>query len=448
MSVRIAIAVLVIAMTVPAQDLRNLGMGRLSALLESDIHRIALYDFGENPAGLLSAAPPTRGAGPEQNDGSPVSSPWGSEENAAGYTVSEAFLSGWGIHPRGDSHPFPIWSVGQPLPADFQDIVPLGALGIAGRQIFPSRPAGGYLRQSDGSFALAARGCWSHFEGNGQATVNVPELGFEAANRLTGLDVGYRAVAFYGMGNQYGGSAQYLGVEGGAGVAVPGEILSGGACVDYYHPMYHVKYGSFFDTTYHSNAARGRGALVLQPIDTLKLGLKAGYTWADIMQTRTLTPAAGMRALYEPAGVPLAAGLEAAWMKATPYHHGETGSSYDSLYLGGGLGLRLPVLFLGAEVQRTAWGSNNTDARAEHSRLSLNFGAEVNFGVAHVRAGFLQATGKGSEGYADTLRCYTGGLGFDLEGLWVDVAYNLEVPGRSAYEHMLQLSVKFTGAGD
>jgi hypothetical protein len=334
------------------------------------------------------------------------------------------------------------------VPADFQDIIPPGGLGFSSSQFFPSRPAGGYLRQSDGSFAMAARGCWSHFEGDGQPTVNVPELGFEAANRLTGMDVGYRAVAFYAMGNEYGGSVQYLGVEGGGGVAVPGEVLSGGACVDYYHPLYHVKFSSYTDTVIHSNAARGRGVLVLQPIDTLKLGLKAAYTWADVIQTKTLTPAAGMRALYEPAGVPLAAGLEGAWMKASPSSHGETGPSYDSLYLGGGLGLRLPVLFVGAEVQRTAWGSNYGASRSELTRLSLNAGAEVNVGVAHIRAGFLRAVDKGMEGSADTVQCYTGGLGLDLEGFWVDVAYNLEMPGRSAYEHMLQVSVKFEGAGD
>ncbi len=371
-----------------------------------------------------------------------------SGENATGYTVSEAFLSGWGYHPRGDSPPFPLWAVGQPLPVDFQDIVPIGALGYPGSQIFPSRPAGGYIRQNDGSFALAARGCWSHYEADGGPTVNVPELGFEGANRLSGVDVGYRAVAFYGMGNQYGGSAQYFGDEAGAGFAVPGPFLSGGACVDYYHPMYHVKAGSFYDTTIHSNAARGRGALVLQPIDTLKLGLKAAYSWSDVMQTKTLTPAAGMRALYEPAGVPLAAGLEAAWMKATPYEDNVAGSTYDSLYLGGGLGLRLPVLFIGAEVQRTTWGMNYTDTREQYTRLSLNAGAEVNIGAAHIRAGYLQAVDKGSEGYADTLRCVTAGLGLDLDGFWVDAAYNFEVPDRNVYEHMLQVSVKFSGAGD
>jgi hypothetical protein len=429
----------------PAQDIRNYGMGRMSILLESDINRIDLYDFGENPAGLLLARAPVRNTSGDA--GYIPMSLWG-EDAAGDYAITEVLASGYGRTPAGESS-FTIWGIGQPLPNELLEFLPVRAIGYVGDEhIYPSRPSGAVLRTRSRGTASAFQGTWSHLEERRRydsATVNTPQLYLAHAGEAGPIDWGADLLAFYAMASERRSSAQFLGAGVGGGIAVPGDMLSFGANANYYHPWYRTASGEYSES-YDGHAARANAAAVLTALDTLRLGARAGYKWADVEELDFYSPWAGIRAVYEPTGVPLVAGAGATWAVWHPTYRYYYDTKEDSLTLAAGAAFRIPVWLLGIEVHRTALGATRESGnRRENERLTFNLGSELNVGPAHVRAGAaLCLTGTETR---DTTMCYTGGLGLDLDGIWLDLAYNyIRSPARYT-EHLVYLAAKFGDSG-
>ncbi|UCG42599.1 MAG: hypothetical protein JSU73_12170 [candidate division WOR-3 bacterium] len=427
-----------------ALDIRNYGMGRMSILLESDINRIDLYDFGENPAGLLQARAPFRKTSEPEYIPIPM---WG-EDELGDYSVTELLASGYGHTPARESS-FTVWGIGQPLPNELLEFLPVRAVGyVEDRHIYPSRPSGGLLRTRSGGTANVFQGSWSHLEEKRRydsVTVNTPQLYFARAGEAGAIDWGADLLAFYAMASQRRNSAQFLGAGVGGGIAVPGDMLSFGANANYYHPWYRTASGQY-SQTYDGHAARANAAAVITALDTLRLGARAGYKWADVEKLDFYSPWAGLRALYAPTGVPLVAGAGVTWAVSHPTYPGYYDTKHDSLTLAAGAAFRIPVWLLGIEVHRTALGSTHgTGDRRENERLTFNLGSELSAGPAHVRAGAaFSLTGTETR---DTTMCYTGGLGLDLDRIWLDLAYNhIRKPGRYT-EHLVYLAAKVGDTG-
>jgi hypothetical protein len=428
-----------------APDIRNFGMGRMSILLESDINRIDLYDFGENPAGMLQARAPVRNTS-EEIEYMP-SSLWG--DGAVGdYSITEVLATGYGHTPAGESS-FTVWGIGQPLPTELLEFLPVRAVGyVEDAHIYPSRPSGVLLRTRSGGTANAFQGSWSHLEQHHRydsITVNTPQLYFAHAGEAGPIDWGADLLAFYGMASERRSNAQFLGAGVGGGIAVPGDMLSFGANANYYHPWYRTAYREYSES-YDGHAARANAAAVLTALDTLRLGARAGYKWADVEELDFYSPWAGLRALYEPTGVPLVAGAGATWAISHPTYPDHYDTKDDSLTLAAGAAFRIPVWLAGIEVHHTTLGWTYGDGdRRENERLTFNLGSELSVGQAHVRAGAaLCLTGTETR---DTTICYTGGLGLDLDGLWLDLAYNYIRRPERYTDHLVYLAAKFGDAG-
>ena len=307
---RFAIGVMLVLVALGgAQDIRNLAMGRLALLAESNVNRLDLYDYGLNPAGLWRAAPP---GVPSEGEEAPVfNSLFGGEEDVLPeYSSTQVFAPFYGHTALGDS--FDQWAVGQPFPSELTDFmpVPYSEFGY-GYEPYPGQPSGAFVRSRTSDGASAIQGAFSHGERQ-SLKINTPQAGYVGAGSAGAIDYGYDANLFCILASEPHTSVQLLGPGLGGGIVMPSQAFSWGVNADYYHPFVREAFNGH-GTTKHGSGIKGGAAMLFQPMDSLKLALRGGYKWTSAAGLKFTSPWAGLRAGYSTPDVPVVAGLEAAW---------------------------------------------------------------------------------------------------------------------------------------
>jgi hypothetical protein len=438
---RFAIGVMLVLVALGgAQDIRNLAMGRLTLLAESDVNRLDLYDYGLNPAGLWRAVPP-RSSG-EGEEAPPFSNFLGGDgEVLPEYSSTQVFAPFYGHSVPGDS--FDQWAIGQPFPNELTDFMPVpwGELGYSFYP-YPSRPSGGYLRSRNSDGATAVQGSWSHGEhnfGNELLAVNTPQASYVQAGSAGAVDYGFDANAFCILVAEGRSSAQVLGPGLGGGLVVPSEAFSWGVNADYYHPFFREASGSW-DTIMNGNGFKAGAAMLFEPMDTLKVALRGGFKWTKVAGLTFASSWAGARAGFSPPDVPVVAGLEAAWAGTHTMYSGYN-DMLDSLSLAGGVGYRVPVWFIGVEARHTTAGEKLDSLPTK--TLALTAGTEVNVGISHIRGGYGRSAQDTLVFKGSATQWVSAGFGLDLSGLQLDLAYNHVVRSDTDKDDIIYLSVRF-----
>jgi len=447
---RLMVVALTVVATALAQDVRNMAMGQLSLLLESDINRLDMYDFGRNPAGLYRAAP-VRFAGSEEDEGIYQGFDFLDEgATLPEYSYTEVSLTGYTLKAEGIDL-FDVYSIGQPIPSEMYDFM-VPNYYTTGLEIFPyrARPAGGYMRSRGSGGATMFEGGWSNaglkYSEDSRQTMNTPQLAFGRAGSAGPVDYGFSAFGCYIMESEPGISGQLLGPGVGAGLVMPASAFSWGADVVYYHPVLHESWAGG-DTTLQGNVLGPGVSFLAQPVDSLRFGLRGEYRYTRLAEATYESPWASLRGLFSRADIPVVAGVEATWTKTTLVS-GDTAST--GTFIGGaGLGLRIPVLFVGAEARYTMFGESAFDSVGLRT-LALQAGAEVSFGVSHLRLGYGRSSMTYTGDTSKVNRAFiTGGFGIDLATGRMDLAYNYlphdpaQSYARKYTEHVLYLSFKF-----
>jgi hypothetical protein len=423
-----------------AQDIRNLAMGRLTLLTESDVNRLDLYDYGLNPAGLWRAEPPRLPQAGEE--GSTFNDLYSEGEQALPeYSSTDIFAPFYRHSVSGNS--LDKWAIGQPFPNELTDFMPVpwGSLGYS-FEPYPSRPSGAYLRSRTSDLAIAAQGSWSHGEHKflyDSVTVNTPQASFTQAGSAGAIDYGFDVGAFYLMASERRTSAQVFAPGVGAGIVMPLEGFSWGVDADYYHPFFSEASGTW-DTTMNGNGVKAGAAILFKPLDSLKVALRGGYKWTNVAGLKFTSPWAGARAGFSTPDVPVVAGLEAAWA-GTHTIYSDYDDRLDSLSLAGGVGFRVPAWFIGLEVRHTTAGEK-FDSLATKT-LAITAGTEVNVGMSRIRGGYGRSARDTLVFKGSATQWVTAGFGLDLSGLQLDLAYNHVVhPGKDK-DDIVYASVRF-----
>jgi len=431
---RCTVAALVAASIVSAQDVRNIGMGCLSFLAESDANRLDMYDFGRNPAGLYRAAPVSFTTESDEYGESPSYLP---EEGGALPDYSNSGGQFALYAPTGGGLKlFDVFSLGQPIPSEFYEYFSPGFYWLS--PLYPAQPVGGGLRsrQSDAATDISGGWSWLHAKGDMGLDINTPQVKFVRAGAAGSIDYGFDVSAFYMMMS----GAQLFGPGAGAGVVLPIAPASLGADLRYYHPIMH----SSGVPSEHGNAFRPGLSVVLEPVPDLKLGVRGQYTMTKFLDQEYAAPSAGLRAGFSRKDVPIVAGLQANWSSVRVKGTWSDERS-GTLQTGAGLGLSIPEFFLGVEVSYAMVGET-TSAGPGTRELALRGGAEYKLGTTRLRLGYVHSsTDDELSGGTLNQSQYTFGVGFDLSGGKADVAYVL-VPhsDQSGYtDHVLYFAIKF-----
>jgi hypothetical protein len=404
------------------QDVRGLGMGRLTLVLESEVKPFDMHGFGENPAGLYRSKLPCTASG--------------DSTTAARTSVLELYAPGcvW----RYAGEPPYEWAIGNPLPSQFQECFPQYMTGIVdmsgwyhltGDWIpyvpFASRPSGALWRYRS-TFAFAVKGAWSYATFNGSPfRINTQELDVAAAVPLGRLDIGLELPASL-VNDTFYVREQFAFVGYRLGVVVPLRMMELGAVVSADWPH------AFADippivSGWISTGRREDYSLqaMLRPVDWLKLGAAGGHRKASTGAVFT-SPWAGLRAECRPKNLPFLSGFEAEWARLRTHQPTHEIDQMDSVGVGAGLGVRLAPLLAGAELHFAQRTHPEDTGAVLKPNLITNYGAELNLGKAQVRLGFLHSVRPVRIAPGTGFNTYTGtaGFGFDFASLRADVAWN------------------------
>lgn len=433
-------AALALVAALEAGDVRNLGMGRLSLLAESELNRLDLFDFGHNPAGLLRSAPVSFSTGEDEHTGYT-----GSEEGMLDdYSYVEFFATGFGTTGQGKA--FRQWAFGQPVPNELTEYMPVPLSAFGARFVpYPSRPLGGYWRSRASNVATAFSGAWSHGEEQGYLWLNTPRADFTRSGSFGELDYGIEASAFYMSAGSHYGDAQFLGPGVGVGIAGPSETFTWGLDARYYHPFFNMTSPT---VKINGNSLAGGGELLMRPAEPIKVGARAGVKWTVVDELQFMSPYAALRMSYVQPEGPFVAGAEAEWSDVkTSYPAFWYYEHSDSLGLAGGIGLNNPDWFAGLEAHYSRLGLNPLDSTAGNS-LALQAGVEINLGSTLVRAGYGRSA-PGNDYFSKHMHTtwITAGVGLNFSGMTIDIAYNLVNRATPVGEHLLYLVVRSDRSG-
>ena len=439
----LAIGILLLCVPLSANDVRNLAMGRLTLLAESELNRLDMYCFGQNPAGLLRSAPVSFSDNEfefEQSSEGDVLSD---------YTYLETYATGYGH--VGASKSFDQWAAGQPIPNELLEFMPIpwSGLGYSFRP-YPSRPLGVCWRSRSADAATAISGSWSHGEDGApvrRLTVNTPQIDVVRSGTFGSIDYGIEAAAFDLMAAGPHTRANFIGPGVRAGISAPTEAFTWGLSARYYHPFFDAEI-PFWSDKLNGNAAEGNGALLLLPAEALKLALRGGYKWVKVENLSFISPWGGIRTAYDPPEGPVVAGVEATWGDVhTSYSDFGYDEKQDSLGLGGGIGVRAEGYFGGVEAHYSTIGSRPFDAQSAGT-LVLQAGGEAVVGTAVVRAGYARSSTRWASGSSSPpTHWFTGGFTMNLEAMKLDVAYNLTRRSATDWEHLLCFALRSNLSG-
>jgi hypothetical protein len=416
-------------------DVPILGMGGMSLVWESDMNRLDMYDFGQNPAGLLRAMPARFAGGEQMAQGA-----GGGEDALSDYSYVDGYATVFGT--SGVDSLFHRWAVGQPLPNELQNFLPIPMGEFVNFETYPSEPLGAIYRSRNLGVASSYGLSWSHAAQGRSLTVNTPTLNYQRSGTLGSLDYGAEASAFYFMGSAGGATLNFLGPGVGLGIASPGESFGWGVDAHYFHPWFDMSSPS---VKINGSAVVGGGTMLFHPSDPLKVGVRAGYKWTKVDVLKFMSPWLDARAIYQSAESPMVYGGDLSWGDVnTSYPTFHYASKLDTLGLGFGVGARTTDWFAGCEAHFSSAGARLLDSLATNT-LVLQAGSEVTLGATQLRLGFgrTMTIVPHNPGYYGTPGSYvlTAGAGMELNGLHLDIAYNLISGLSDANEHLLYVRV-------
>jgi len=424
----VACALVVLLALAAGQDIRGLGMGRLTLVLESETEPLDMYGFGKNPAGLHRSELPR--------------TPFDDSAAKPHSSVLELYAPGY-FYRKGNEQ-LHEWAIGEPLPSQLQACFPnyMDAWSYGGSWYhftgdwipyvpFPSSPSGLSWRYR-GKFALAAYGTWSYAAVVGDSPdyagkISTPELGVTAAVPAGLFDIGLELPFSLTTDTTNWGWSQYATTGFRLGAVFPLRSLELGAVVASTYPYSYMRWSYPFKPGFVSAGTADDYSLqaIVRPADWLRLGAAGGHRRASTGAVFT-SPWAGLRAECRPKNLPFLAGFEAEWARLRTHQPTHENDQMDSVGVGAGLGVRLAPLLAGAELHFAQRTYPEDTGAVLKSNLTTNCGAELNLGKTQVRLGFLHSVRPVRIAPGTGFNTYTGtaGFGFDFASLRADVAWN------------------------
>jgi hypothetical protein len=382
------------------QDIRGIAMGRLSLIVRSDLNRLDLVDFGDNPAGLVSAPPPFE-----------------DEDVPGDYANCELFGSLY----REVLSFQEVLSIGQPVPLGAARLLPPQPLndwwtGLS----YPSRPAGFNYRSRRGNSVTRAQADFSHFHlfepEREDYALSTPELQVAWAHRTGWLDLAFDIMGFDAIERNRVHNT-------GAGILLGAAQVQDRCDLGVNFGYLHTR-GMGSAGTSGEHAARGVGTVIFQPLDLLKLGVNAGYRWATREPGWYHSPGIDVSCILDPPTSMLVVGLDLKWGGSYPSTPDLAWGKEDSFAMVFGAGLAGRSWFAGLEIsglrEHEVWQQQPfrigwTDVRV---------GGEVDIGRFLVRAGAKHVITGADPGMGTAQGCLTAGLGWVHGPVRLDLAYN------------------------
>jgi len=438
---RLAAGALVVLFALAAgQDIRGLGMGRLTLVLESEDRPFDMYGFGGNPAGLFRSQ-----------------LPWTAYDRAvaARRSVLELYVPASSWRYAGEL-PYE-WAVGNPLPGQFQECFPQYMTGsfqdrwyhLTGDWIpyvpFAYRPSGVFWRYR-GTYAFAVHGAWSYAAmGGTQSHISTPELDAAAAVPLGPFDIGLELPASLVTDALPGDREQSAFVGYRLGVVVPLRMLQLGAALSQgnryaFVDIPPIAHGWISVGTVGSYALQAMFA----PAAWFKLGVIGGHSSANTGPVFT-SPWASLSARARPMNLPILAALTAEWARMQTNQPTFEVDQMDSVGIGAGLGVEIWRLRGGAELHFAQRTYPEDTGSERYSNWTTNAGAELRLGVLQVRLGYEHSVRPivGVPGVGFNRHTATAGLGLTVASVRADIAWNHSYwPFGNETEEELHLDLK------